>query len=65
MCHIRSPKKQEQLTDFGTEFFFRKKELKSEDYINSENLILKHLSDLAKQRAAVYSQKNKNVFRFF
>ena len=37
----------------------------NEDYINSENLILKHLSDLAKQRAAVYSQKNKNVFRFF
>ncbi len=62
---FKEPKKQQPFTDFSTEFFFRKKEFKREDYIESENLILKHLSELAKHRAAVFSQKNKNLFRFF
>jgi len=57
--------KHQSVTDFSTEFFFKRKDDPPEDLINSENVILKHLSELAKHRAAAFSQKSKNIFRVF
>jgi hypothetical protein len=57
--------KHQSVTDFSTEFFFKRKDDPPEDLINSENVILKHLSELAKHRAAAFSQKSKNLFRVF
>lgn len=53
------------VTDFSTEFFFKKKDNNSIYNLNEENSsILRHISELAKQRAAAFS-KRKNLYRIF